>query len=101
MKKMLKITALKKIEYKDLMDEFELPQLNACNIKIGDIFLTDGINKPTDLCDSAWLTLKPFIDSIINKKPLFENWMKDKSKAIVSCNDGFRPVSFLIEDLGD
>ena len=35
---MLKITALKKIEYKDLMDEFELPQLNACNINWRYIF---------------------------------------------------------------
>ena len=47
----------------------------------------------------SWDTIKPFIDSIINNKPLFNNWMKDETKAIVSCNDGFRPVTFLIEKI--
>ena len=26
-------------------------------------------------------------------------WMKNKKSAMISCNDGFRPVSFLIEAL--
>ena len=94
---MIKITVKKKTLYKDLMDEYELFQENPCNLKLNDIFYTDGYKKPDGLCDSAWDTLKPFIDSIINKKPLFKNWMKDETKAIVSCNDGFRPVTFLIE----
>ena len=94
---MFKITAKKKTEYDDLMKEYELFQDSPCSIKIGDVFYTDGITKPDGLCDSAWNTIVPFIESIINKKPLFENWMKDETKAIVSCNDGFRPVTFLIE----
>ncbi len=94
---MLKITAIRKTEYKDLMEEYELPQDNPCNINVGDTFYTDGINKPEGLCDSAWETILPFIKSILDKKPLFDNWMRDETKSIVSCNDGFRPVSFLIE----
>ncbi len=94
---MLKITAIRKTEYKDLMEEYELPQDNPCNINVGDTFYTDGINKPEGLCDSAWETILPFIKSILDKKPMFDNWMRDETKSIVSCNDGFRPVSFLIE----
>lgn len=96
---MFKITTVKKTEYKDLMEKYELPQEMPCNLNVGDTFYTDGFTKPDNLCDSAWDTIKPFIDSIINNKPLFENWMKDETKAIVSCNDGFRPVTFLIEKL--
>ena len=85
--------------FEDLMEKFELPQEMPCNINLGDVFYTDGIVKPDNLCDSAWDTLKPFIKSIIDEKPLFNNWMKDESKAVVSCNDGFRPTTFLIEKI--
>ena len=27
----------------------------------------------------------------------FDGWMKDSRSALISCNDGFRPVSFLLE----
>ena len=29
----------------------------------------------------------------------YDGWMKNKYSAMISCNDGFRPVSFLIEAL--
>ena len=31
----------------------------------------------------------------------YEGWMKNKKSAMISCNDGFRPVSFLIEALDE
>ncbi len=30
---------------------------------------------------------------------LYDGWMKDPRSAMISCNDGFRPVSFLLEAL--
>ena len=27
----------------------------------------------------------------------YDGWMKNKKSAMISCNDGFRPVSFYIE----
>lgn len=30
---------------------------------------------------------------------LYEGWMKNPRSAMISCNDGFRPVSFYIEAL--
>ena len=94
---MFKIIAKRNNIYQDLIDEYEIPQINPCPIKIGSEFMTDGNIKPEGLCDSAWETILPFIESIKNNKPIFKNWMKDESKAIISCNDGFRPVTFLIE----
>lgn len=32
---------------------------------------------------------------------LYDGWMKNKKSAILSCHDGFRPVSFLIEALDE
>ena len=29
----------------------------------------------------------------------FDGWMKNPYSAMISCNDGFRPVSFLVETL--
>ena len=31
----------------------------------------------------------------------YDGWMKNKKSAMISCNDGFRPVSFLIEALDE
>ena len=30
---------------------------------------------------------------------IYDGWMKNPASAMISCNDGFRPVSFLIETL--
>lgn len=32
-----------------------------------------------------------------NGKDFYDGWMKNPKSAMISCNDGFRPVSFLIE----
>ena len=29
----------------------------------------------------------------------FDGWMKNKYSAMISCNDGFRPVSFYLETI--
>jgi len=31
----------------------------------------------------------------------FDGWMKNPMSAMISCNDGFRPVSFYIEVITD
>ena len=28
---------------------------------------------------------------------IYDGWMRNPNSAMISCNDGFRPVSFLIE----
>jgi uncharacterized repeat protein (TIGR04076 family) len=32
---------------------------------------------------------------------LYDGWMKNPQSAMISCNDGFRPVSFYIEALDE
>jgi uncharacterized repeat protein (TIGR04076 family) len=32
---------------------------------------------------------------------LYDGWMKNPRSAMLSCNDGFRPVSFLLETMDE
>ena len=67
-------------------------------MKEGQVFITDGCKKPKGMCDSAWETLSPFVMTLAHGgEDIYDGWMKNKRSAMISCNDGFRPVSFYIE----
>lgn len=96
--KKVKITVMKKVRHDDLIDKYENQIENPCELEIGQIFMTDGITKPVGLCDEAWKSISPFALELANgTDDFFDGWMKNKGSAMVSCNDGFRPVSFLLE----
>ena len=96
--KKCKITAIRKTEYKDLIENYENPMEKPCEIEEGDVFISDGINKPQGFCESAWISIYPFVMALSSGgENIFDGWMKNSRSALVSCNDGFRPVSFLIE----
>ena len=93
-----KITVKRITVYTDLMAEYEKPIKHACDLKVGQTFITDGDKKPNGLCESAWQTLEPFVKELVNGGGNFyDGWMKNPKSAMLSCNDGFRPVSFLVE----
>ena len=95
---MVKITAVKVTEYKDLIEKYENPIQHACNIKVGDVFYSKNGEKPENLCPEAWNVMKEYVESLAKGKGnFFDGWMKDPMSAMISCNDGFRPVSFYIE----
>ena len=96
--KKVKITVMKQTVYEDLMEQYENPLKNACDIKVGQIFIANGWKKPEGLCDSAWESMSAFVMTLAHGgEDFYDGWMKNKKSAIISCNDGFRPVSFLIE----
>jgi uncharacterized repeat protein (TIGR04076 family) len=44
--------------------------------------------------------MREFVETLANGGgDFFDGWMKNKHSAMISCNDGFRPVSFLIETI--
>jgi len=89
---------MKKAFYKDLADEYENPIAHACDMQPGQVFVADGWKKPDGLCDSAWESMSPFVMTLAHGgTDIYDGWMKNKRSAMISCNDGFRPVSFLIE----
>lgn len=96
--KKIKITVIRKAYYKDLMEKYENPIEHACDLKEGSVFIANGWQKPEGFCDSAWEALSPFVMTLAHGgMNFFDGWMKNEKSAMVSCNDGFRPVSFLVE----
>lgn len=100
--KKCRITVMKKAFYPDLAAKYENPIEHACELKEGDIFVADGWRRPEGLCESAWETISPFVMTLAHGgEDLYDGWMKDRKSAMISCNDGFRPVSFLIQALDE
>ena len=96
--KRVRITAIRKASYPDLMAKYENPIQHTCDVEEGMVWISVGGEKPENFCDSAWDSIAPFV------KPLaagggnfYDGWMKDPYSAMISCNDGFRPVSFYLE----
>ena len=94
----VKITALRKTEYPDLMARFENPIEHACDVLEGQSWISIDGERPDGMCPSAWDSMKDFVkDLAAGKGNFFDGWMKNPMSAMISCNDGFRPVSFYIE----
>ena len=98
--KKVRITVTRVACYQDLIDKYENPIEHACNMKEGQVFIANGWEKPKDFCDSAWESISPFVMALSHGATnLYDGWMKDEKSAMISCNDGFRPVSFLLESM--
>jgi len=93
---------MKMAHYQDLIDEYENPISHACDMKVGQTFIANGWEKPEAMCDSAWESMSAFVMTLAHGgENFYDGWMKNKKSAMISCNDGFRPVSFLIEALDE
>ena len=100
--KKVRITAARVARSGDLIDKYENPIEHACDLKEGQVFIANGWEKPDGLCDSAWESMSAFVMTLAyGGENIYEGWMKNPKSAMISCNDGFRPVSFLIEALDE
>ena len=100
--KRIRITVIRKACYRDLMERYENPLEHPCDLSEGQSFECDGGSRPEGLCESAWQSLSPFVMALAHGATgLYDGWMKNPASAMLSCNDGFRPVSFLVEALDE
>ena len=100
--KKIRITAIRKASYPDLMARYENPIEHACGVREGQVWIAEGWAKPAGFCDSAWDSISPFVMTLAHGGGHFyDGWMKDPHSAMISCNDGFRPVSFYLEALDE
>lgn len=96
----VKITVMKIVRHQDLIDKYENPISHACDMKLGDTFISENGQKPEGFCGSAWQSMFPFVEQLANGGGNFyDGWMKNPQSAMIACNDGFRPVSFLLETI--
>lgn len=94
----VKITVMKMACHQDLIDKYENPIEHACDMKLGKEFISINGECPGGFCDSAWDSVSPFVKELASGGGNFyDGWMKNKKSAMISCNDGFRPVSFYLE----
>lgn len=100
--KKCRITVMKTARHDDLIEKYENPIEHACDLSEGMVFIANGIQKPEGLCDSAWESMLPFVMTLSHGgENFYDGWMKNPKSAMISCNDGFRPVSFYIETLSE
>ena len=99
--KSVRITAVRRTEYPDLMARYENPIQHACDVEEGAVYVSENGQKPKELCPEAWRCMAPFVEELAaGGGNFFDGWMQDPHTAMISCNDGFRPVSFLLETVG-
>lgn len=98
--KRVRITAVRKTSYPDLIEKYENPIEHACGVKEGQVWIAEGWEKPQGFCDSAWESISAFVMTLAHGgENFYDGWMKNPKTAMISCNDGFRPVSFYLEAL--
>ena len=86
---------------KDLAEEYGVKGLKACPmLREGQVFYADYA-KPEGFCDEAWKAIYQYVFALAHgaDKELFYygDWIDKPNVAIVSCNDGLRPVIMKLE----
>ena len=100
--KKVRITVMRMARYADLIAQYENPIAHACDLREGQVFVANGWQRPDGLCESAWDSMSAFVMTLAHGgTDLYDGWMKNPRSAMISCNDGFRPVSFLLEALDE
>ncbi|MBQ2325553.1 MAG: TIGR04076 family protein [Clostridia bacterium] len=100
--KKVRITVMRVARYDDLINKYENPILHACDMVEGTVFIANGWEKPSGMCDSAWESMSSFVMALAHGgSDFYDGWMKDPRSAMISCNDGFRPVSFYLEAMDE
>ena len=100
--KKVKITVMRIARYDDLIEKYENPIEHTCDMSLGQSFTSVDGKRPDGFCDSAWDSVLPFVSELARGGGNFyDGWMKNERSATISCNDGFRPVSFLLEAIDE
>ncbi len=106
MLKKCKIRILKTTFQSELAKEYGIESLSVCPLmKEGQVFYTE-YEKPLGFCDEAWKAIYQYVFALVNGSDnwYYDDWIDTKKHpgvAIVSCNDGLRPVIIKIERIAD
>ncbi len=97
-----KITAIKHTMQDDLVKQYGAEGFGACpRVQPGQEFVVEGHGMPEGFCNEAWRAIHHYVFALVHGggQDLFftGNWVREPNVAIVSCNDGLRPVIFKIE----
>ena len=97
--KKVKITVMRIARYDDLIEKYENP-IEPCEMRVGMTFVSADGERPEGFCNNAWRSVSSYVRTLAEGGGnFFDGWMKNEYSAMVSCDDGFRPVSYLVEAL--
>ncbi len=85
---------------KSLQKKYAISNFEVCPFhKAGQVYISDGDNKPESLCEYAWKPIKEMVKLLSDGELLQPSgtWMRADDKGVFSCVDGLRPVIMLIE----
>ncbi len=98
--KKVKITILKTTLQEDLAKEYGVDNFTTCPLmKEGETYYADYA-KPDGFCDEAWKAIYQYVFALahgVKETWYYSDWIKKPGVAIVSCNDGLRPVIMKLE----
>ena len=98
--KKVKITILKTTLQEDLASEYGVDGLTTCPMMNEvEVYYADYA-KPENFCDEAWKAIYQYVFALahgVNDIWYYKDWIKTPGVAIVSCNDGLRPVIMKLE----
>ena len=77
--KKVKITAIRKIQYDDLMAKYENPIEHTYDVCEGQSWVSEDGKCPKGLCSEAWKTMKEFVEALARGEGNFyDGWMKNR-----------------------
>lgn len=99
--KKVRITILKTTLDEKLAREFGMIGLGPCPLmKAGEVYYADYA-KPEGFCDEAWKAIYQYVFALAHGAGenlfYYGDWIRKPGVAIVSCNDGLRPVIMKLE----
>lgn len=100
MEKTVKITVLKTEYDRTLADRYAIPDLGPCPFhRVEQVMYTDGLHMPEGMCEVTWQVLQPWIHQLAKEELVQPSgtWLRDDTKAVFTCLDGVRPVTFLLQ----
>jgi len=98
--KKVKISVIKRTAIDDLIKEYGRPDFGICTMhEEGQVYYcNDGPQKPEGLCDGAWICMSEYVMALAHGgQNFYDGWINNPNVAIISCNDGLRPVIFKVE----
>ena len=95
MKASVKITALRRLQHRDLLEKCADSVWDPCErLREGQEFVTDNMNMPEGFCSWAWCDIQKYALTLARGG----NFIGVKPGVFVTCcTDGFRPVLFKLE----
>lgn len=91
----MKITVVKKMMNKDLIDRYGKGVTECDALKTGDEFIVKNLRMPEGFCSWAWADIHRDLAVLAFDGDV--PWVKEKGVTISCCTDGLRPVVFKLE----